>query len=139
MDGARALGYHSHPKRRWDTMRNHSSFTLRPSARHGACSVCATWPNSVPSATTKAPRSNHREQPWAKTMKRRAKERSRINSPFSKITHTHTAHMTHTGPRRDKEWLKMADLRLGTKTLLSHLCHNSFQLSLQRFKKILHI
>lgn len=84
-------GYHTHPKRRWDTMRNHSSFTFRPSARHGACSLCATWLNSVPSATTKAPRSNHRDQTRAKTMRWGAKEQTRINSPFSQDhTHTHT-------------------------------------------------
>lgn len=77
------------PKRRWDTMRNHSSFTFRPSARHGACSLCATWLNSVPSATTKALRFNHRDQTWAKTMRWRAKEQTRINSPFSQ-DHTHT-------------------------------------------------
>lgn len=94
-------GYHTHPKRQWDTMRNHSSFTFRPSARHGACSLCATWLNSVPSATTKAPRSNHRDQTRAKTMRWGAKEQTRINSPFSQ-DHTHT-HGKYGGKKRRRE------------------------------------
>lgn len=98
-------GYRTQPKRRWDTMRNHSAFTFRPSARHGACSVCATWLNSVPSATTKAPWSNRGDQARAKTMRRGAKEQTRINSPFSQ-DHTHTNRHRKkggTGKKRDSK------------------------------------